>query len=136
MPLLATWSPRMLSVLRIIVGLLFIEHGLMKMFHFPGPQPGVPSPLTALLMTAAWIEIIAGGLVTQGLFTRIAAFVCSGEMAVAYFLFHVRMGRSIFPVMNQGGEAVLYCFIFLFIAAAGAGPWSIDAMLGRKKTSP
>jgi putative oxidoreductase len=131
MPLLATWSPRMLSVLRIIVGLLFIEHGLMKMFHFPGPQPGVPSPLPALLMTAAWIEMIAGGLVTLGLFTRIAAFVCSGEMAVAYFMFHYP--QNFWPGLNMGGEAILYCFVFLYFVFAGPGEWSLDAQL--RKTS-
>ena len=127
MPILVAWSPRVLSVLRIIVGLLFIEHGLMKMFQFPGPQPGVPSPLPALLMAAAWIEMISGGLVTLGLFTRIAALICSGEMAVAYFMFHYP--QSFWPGLNMGAEAILYCFVFLYFAFAGPGEWSIDAQV-------
>ena len=82
---LGLWAPRMLSVLRIMAALLFMEHGLMKLFHFPAPQPGVPDPLPALLMVAALIEVVGGALLAIGLFTRPAAFICAGEMAVAYF---------------------------------------------------
>ena len=79
---LNVWAPRVLSVLRIIAALIFMEHGLMKVFHFPAAQPGVPTPLPTFLIAAAWIEIIGGALIAAGLFTRIAAFICSGEMAV------------------------------------------------------
>jgi len=130
MPNLDAWSPRMLSVLRIIVGLLFMEHGLMKMFHFPGPQPGAPDPLPTLLLVAAWIEMLGGALITLGLFTRIAAFVCSGEMAVAYFMFHFPQG--FWPGLNMGGEAILYCFVFLYLVFAGGGEWSLDAQVRKQ----
>jgi putative oxidoreductase len=119
----ATWSPRLLSVLRIIVGLLFLEHGLSKYFGFPV----MPSfQVTGILWVAGAIEIVAGVLVAAGLFTRVAAFIASGEMAFAYFMAH--LPRNFFPLVNGGEAAVLYCFIFLFIALEGGGPWSIDAM--------
>ena len=103
----------------------------MKLFHFPIAQPGVPDPLPALLIAAASIEIIAGALLTVGLFTRVAAFVASGEMAIAYFLGHAPQG--FWPEVNGGSEAILYSFVFLYIALAGGGAWSIDAArnLGR-----
>lgn len=130
MPNLDAWSPRMLSILRIIAGLLFMEHGLMKMFHFPGPQPGVPDPLPTLLMVAASIEIVGGALITLGLFTRVAAFVCSGEMAAAYFMAHAK--QSFWPGLNMGGEAILYSFLFLYFVFAGPGLWSLDALMRRR----
>jgi putative oxidoreductase len=130
MPNLVLWSPRVLSLLRIVVGLLFIEHGLMKAVHFPVAQPGAPSPLPPMLIAAAAIEIIGGGLVTLGLFTRIAAFICSGEMAVAYFTAH--FPKSFWPGVNQGGEAILYCFVFLYLAFAGGGEWSLDAAVRKR----
>ena len=101
MPNLSAWSPRVLSILRVITALLFMAHGLMKLFHFPAAQPGAPDPLPALLMAAAWIEVIGGGLIALGLFTRAAAFVCTGQMAVAYFTAHA--GNSFLPSLN-GGE--------------------------------
>jgi putative oxidoreductase len=125
----ATWSPRMLSVLRIIVGLLFLEHGLSKYFGFPGPSPAT-FQVFGLLGLAGAIETVAGVLVTVGLFTRIAAFIASGEMAFAYFISH--FPRNFFPMLNQGDAAILYCFIFLFFALEGGGPWGIDAV--RSKT--
>jgi putative oxidoreductase len=127
MPNLSAWSPRILSLLRIIAALLFMEHGLMKMFHFPIAQPGVPNPLPILLVAAAWIEIIGGGLIALGLFTRIAAFVCSGEMAAAYFMFHAP--HSFWPAVNEGDAAILFCFIFLYLVFAGPGEWSLDAQV-------
>ncbi|THD80785.1 MAG: DoxX family protein [Phenylobacterium sp.] len=130
MPNLTVWSPRVLSLLRIIAGLLFIEHGLMKLIHFPGPQQGAPDPLPPLMMAAALIEIVGGGLITLGLFTRAAAFICSGEMAVAYFMVHAKQG--FWPGLNQGGEAILYCFLFLYLAFAGGGEWSLDAQLRKR----
>lgn len=103
---MSAWSPRILSLLRIVAALLFMEHGLMKLVHFPVAQPGVPDPLPALLVAAGVIEIAAGALLTLGLFTRIAAFVASGEMAVAYFTGHLPVG--FWPGVNGGSEAILY----------------------------
>jgi putative oxidoreductase len=130
MPNLDAWSPRVLSILRIIVGLLFIEHGLMKLFHFPAPQPGAPNPLPPMLLAAAIIELVGGGLVALGFFTRAAAFICSGEMAVAYFMAHAP--RSFYPAVNMGEAAVLYCFVFLYLAFAGGGYWSLDALVRKR----
>src|SRR5437868_5407382 len=88
MPNLTAWSPQVLSLVRILAGLLFMEHGLMKLAHFPAAQPGLPSPLPPMLLGAGVIEVVAGALIALGLFTRVAAFVASGEMAVAYFMVH------------------------------------------------
>ena len=129
MPNYAAWAPRVQSLLRIMTALLFIEHVLMKLVHFPAPQPGVPSPLPAILVAAGLIEIVAGGLITLGLFTRIAAFIASGEMAIGYFLFHAPQG--FWPGLNGGDAALLFCFIFLYLAFAGGGEWSLDALRGR-----
>jgi putative oxidoreductase len=130
MPNLTPWAPRALSILRIVTALLYIEHGLMKLVHFPGPQQGVPSPLPPLLVAAAAIEIFGGVLITVGLFTRIAAFICSGEMAVAYFMAHAP--QSFWPGLNMGGEAILYCFVFLYLVFAGPGEWSLDAQVRKR----
>ncbi|GAO40267.1 hypothetical protein SCH01S_45_01100 [Sphingomonas changbaiensis NBRC 104936] len=123
------WAPRMLSVLRIMTALLFMEHGLMKLAHFPAPQPGVPDPLPALLTVAALIEVIGGALLVLGLFTRPVAFICAGEMAIGYFMAHAP--KSFWPAINMGDAAILFCFVFLYLAAAGGGAWSLDAMRGR-----
>ena len=131
MPNLDVWAPRVLSLLRIIAALLFMEHGLMKIFDFPGPQPGVPDPLPTQLLVAAWIEIVGGALLALGLFTRIVAFVCSGEMAAAYFIAHGSQG--FWPGLNGGDAAILFCFVFLYLVFAGPGPWSLDAIV-RKRT--
>jgi len=130
MPNLDVWAPRVLSLLRIIAALLFMEHGLMKLFHFPGPQPGAPDPLPMILMAAAWIEVIGGGLIALGLFTRVAAFVCSGQMAAAYFMAHAPQG--FWPALNGGEAAILYCFIFLYLVFAGPGIWSLDALVRKR----
>ena len=130
---LGIWAPRMLSVLRIMAALLFMEHGLMKLFHFPAPQPGVPDPLPALLMAAAWIEVVGGALLAIGLFTRPVAFICAGEMAVAYFMGHAPQG--FWPALNMGDAAILFCFVFLYLAFAGGGAWSVDAMRSRAVVS-
>jgi putative oxidoreductase len=127
MPIPASWSPRLLSLLRIVAGLGFLEHGTSKFFHFP-PFP-VPGPLPPLLMAAGALELIGGALILIGLFTRPVAFLLSGQMAVAYFMFHAPKGFS--PIVNGGEGAMLYCFIFLYLAAAGAGPWSVDAQRGK-----
>src|SRR3982751_5827241 len=113
---LSRWQPQVLAIVRIIVGLLFLEHGLSKFFGFPVPFP--VHPLPPLLMAAGVIECLAGVLVTVGLFTRIAAFVASGEMASAYFIQH--FPQSFWPLANKGESAILFCFVFLYLAAAGA----------------
>jgi putative oxidoreductase len=130
---LDAWSPQILSVLRIISALLFMEHGLMKLIHFPAPQPGVPDPLPPILLVGAWLELVGGVLIALGLFTRPAAFILSGEMAVAYFMFH--MPRSFWPGVNQGEDAILFCLIFFTLVFVGAGPWSLDAAIVRRRSS-
>ncbi|WP_309644223.1 DoxX family protein [Phenylobacterium sp.] len=130
MPNLNLWAPRVLSVLRIIAALLFMQHGLMKLFDFPAPQPGVPDPLPPILMIAATLEIVGGGLIALGLFTRLAAFVCSGLMAAAYFMAHATQG--FWPALNGGELAIMFCFVFLYLACSGGGPWSLDAVVRKK----
>lgn len=127
---LKQYAPFVLSIVRIVAALLFMEHGLMKVFHFPGPQPGVPDPLPLMLVAAAWLEILGGGLLALGLFSRPVAFVLSGQMAVAYFLAHYP--KSPWPGLNGGDPAILYCFVFFYLVFAGPGPLSLDAMVRRK----
>ena len=120
--------PYVLSLLRIVVGLLFLQHGLSKVFNFPAPSP-VPS-LSGLLILAAILETIGAALFLVGAFTRIVAFILSGEMAFAYFMAHAP--RAFYPLVNGGELAVLFCFIFLYFAFAGGGPLSVDrAMLNQ-----
>jgi len=119
---LSRWQPQILALLRIVVGLLFLEHGLSKFFGFPVPFP--VHPLPTLLIAAGVIECLSGFLVTIGLFTLLAAFIASGEMAVAYWMEHFPNG--FWPLANKGEAAILYCFVFLYLAAAGAGAWSVD----------
>jgi putative oxidoreductase len=129
------WSPQLLSVLRIIVAFLFIQHGAEKWFALPAavmPGGGVAG-VGSLPWFAAVIETIGGGLVLLGLFTRPAAFILAGEMAAAYFIGHA--GRGFWPTLNMGEPAVFYCFTFLYFSAAGAGPWSLDALLVRRRAS-
>jgi len=130
LPWLSRWQPQLLAILRIVTGLLFLEHGLSKYFGFPVPFP--VDPLTPMFMAAGAIELITGTLVTIGLFTRPAAFVASGEMAFAYFIGH--FPKSFWPAANMGENAILLCFIFLYLAAAGAGAWSIDS--ARMRNAP
>jgi putative oxidoreductase len=120
-----TWAPRLLSVLRIVVGLLFIEHGTSKLFGFPQMPNSEGLALFSVIGLSAILEFVGGLLLTVGLFTRVTAFVLSGEMAVAYFVAHAPKG--FFPLLNHGEPAILYCFVFLYLAAAGGGPWSIDS---------
>jgi putative oxidoreductase len=129
---LEKYQPQLRAILRIVVALLFMEHGLAKLFHFPVAQPGAPDPLPTILLAAAIIEVVAGGLIVLGLFTRLAAFIAAGEMAVAYFMFHAPNG--FWPIVNMGEGAILYCFVFLYLAAAGPGAWSVDA--ARVKNAP
>ena len=130
MPNLAAWSPRVLSILRIITALLFMQHGLMKLFQFPGPQPGATEPLPTMLLAAAWIEVVGGALIAAGLFTRAAAFICSGQMAVAYFMAHAPQHWA--PAINMGEAAIMFCFVFLYLVFAGPGPWSLDAIVRKR----
>jgi putative oxidoreductase len=128
------FRPQMLSILRIVMGLLFLQHGLQKWFGFPAPNPSFANiQLMSMVGVAGIIEITCGALVAVGLFTRYAALLASGEMAVAYFFYAKRLARGFTPIVNGGTMEVLYCFAFLYLAFAGAGPWSLDAML-RKKT--
>lgn len=122
------WAPRLLSVLRIVTALLFMQHGSQKLFGIPA-APGFPSQLASLFGLAGILELFGGLLILLGLFTRPVAFILAGEMAVAYFLFHAR--RGFWPLLNQGELAALYCFVFLYLAAAGGGPWSIDSLWRR-----
>ena len=122
-------GPILLSVLRIMAGLLFLEHGAIKLLGFPPGSPMPMPPMFTLIWFAGLIELVGGALIALGLFTRLAAFVASGEMAVAYFMQHAPQG--FFPANNMGDAAILYCFIFLYLAAAGPGPWSVDAMRSR-----
>ena len=122
MDFLKKFSPHILGITRIVVGLLFLEHGLMKIVGFPAPMGH--GPLPPMIMAAGIIELAGGALVALGLFGRIAAFICSGEMAFAYFLGHFPKG--IYPAMNGGDAAILFCFIFLYLAAAGPGSFAIN----------
>ena len=129
------WSPVLLSVLRIVVAFLYIQHGTAKWFAFPAavmPGGGVV-PVGSLFWFAAVIETVGGLLFLFGLFTRPVAFILAGEMAFAYFMIHA--GRGFWPLVNQGEPAVFFCFTFLYFAAAGAGPWSLDALLARRRSS-
>lgn len=127
----AVWRGRMLSVLRIVAGLLFFEHGLQKMFGFPpGSGPHAPYVLFSQMGLAGVLETFGGLAIILGLCTRPVAFLLAGEMAVAYFQVHIR--RSIYPIENRGDNVVLFCFVFLYLTFAGAGAWGVDAMLARR----
>ena len=120
----SAWAPRLLSVLRIVTGLLFLEHGTQKFLSFPARATAAPE-LFSLLGVQGCLEVVGGLLIIVGLFTRPVAFILAGNMAVAYFMAH--FPRSLFPALNGGDAAILFCFVFLYLAAAGAGPWSVDA---------
>ena len=127
-------SPYLLSVLRIVAAFLFVQYGTSKWFAFPAPlMPGGGTvSLTSQAGVAAVLEVVGGGLLLIGLFTRPIAFVLAGEMAFAYFLQHAP--RGFWPIVNQGIPAIVFCFVWLYISAAGAGPLSVDAMIGRGRT--
>src|SRR5205085_4837044 len=116
-------------ILRIVAAFLFIEHGLQKLFGFPVPMQGGAPPLASLFGAGGILEFVGGLLLLLGLFTRPVAFLLAGEMAVAYFMVHARGG--FWPLLNRGELAVLYCFVFLYLAAAGGGPWSGDRLWRR-----
>ena len=124
------WSPALLSVLRIVVAFLFMQHGAMKLFGYPGAGDHKVE-LMSLFGLAGVLEFFGGALILLGLFTRPVAFLLSGEMAFAYFIGHA--GGGFWPVLNGGAPAIFYCFYFLYLSAAGGGPLSLDALLGRKR---
>ena len=129
---LTTWSPRVLSIFRIIIGLLFLEHGTSKYLSLPvSPMTGV-NPLSLSGINGV-IELVGGVLIVLGLFTRPVAFILSGDMAVAYFIAHAP--RGFFPLLNGGELAIVYCFAFLYLAAAGGGEWSIDHLRAGSEAS-
>jgi putative oxidoreductase len=126
------WTDRILSILRIVAGLIFVSAGTMKLFNYPpSGMPGMPVELISQMGLAGILETFGGLAITLGLFTRPVAFVLSGEMAVAYFQAHAP--QAFFPTQNNGVAAVLYCFFFLYLVFAGAGSWSIDALIARSK---
>ena len=127
------WAPQLLSVLRIVVAFLYFQVGSAKWFAFPAAimPGGGTAPVGSLVWFAGVIEVVGGTFLLLGLFTRPVAFILSGEMAFAYFIGHFPNG--FWPVLNQGAPAVFYCFTFLYFSAAGAGPWSLDALLARRR---
>lgn len=124
------WSPETLSVLRIVAALLFLQHGCAKLFHVPYQAMFAHLPLMSLLGLQGVIELVGGGLLTIGLFSRPVAFILCGDMAVAFFIAH--FPRTWLPILNGGDLAVLFCFAFLHLWVAGPGPWSLDALLGAR----
>lgn len=127
---LSSWTPYALAILRIVAGLIFLEHGTQKLLGFPAGERAFVEAFT-LSWWAGLLELILGTLITLGLFTRVAAFFASGEMAVAYWLAHAP--RNFFPVNNDGDAAILYCFVFLFLVFAGPGKWSVDGWRGTEE---
>jgi len=121
----SNWGPQLRSVLRIVAALIFVQAGTMKLFGFPVVMPaGATAPFLSQTWIGGFLEAVGGGLLVLGLFTRPVAFVLSGMMAVAYFQFHFPSG--FWPVVNGGTAAAVYCFVWLYFSAAGAGPWSLD----------
>ena len=126
-----SWSPYLLSILRVVVAFLFIQFGTGKIFALPAaimPEGGT-APFNTLAWWAGFLESFGGLFILLGLFTRPVAFLLSGEMAFAYFIGHAPQG--FWPVLNQGHSAILFCFVFLYFSSAGAGPWSLDALRER-----
>lgn len=133
-PARSPWPGRMLAVLRIASGLVFMSAGTMKLFGFPAsPTPMPPIPLMSQIGVGGLLEVFGGLAIVLGVLTRPVAFVLAGEMAVAYFQFH--FPQSFFPTVNNGVAAVLHCFIFLYLAATGAGAWSVDEVIARSRGS-
>lgn len=124
------FRPQLLSLLRIVSGLMFLQHGTQKVFGFPAPARG-PFDIASQMGIGGVLELVGGVLLVLGLFTRPVAFVMSGMMAVAYFQFHAMSGGP-FPLVNQGELAALYCWVFLYLVAAGPGPWSLDEVMRKR----
>ncbi len=125
-PLLAPYRAQALAVLRIVTGYMFVMHGTGKLFHFPVVEGYEGVNLLSLGGAAGVVELVCGALVLVGLFTRIASFLASGQMAVAYFMAHATLPTVLVPLQNAGELAVLYCFVFLFFVFAGPGAWALD----------
>jgi putative oxidoreductase len=125
------WAPRLLGLLRIVTALIFMAHGTQKLLGFPAPPSSGQPPLLSLFGIGGAMELVGGLLILLGLFTRPVAFLLAGEMAVAYWMFHAP--KSFYPVLNGGDAAILYCFVFLYLVAAGPGSWSLDTLLGRRR---
>ena len=125
---MAAWAPRALSVLRIITGLMIIEHGMAKLLGWPVVAAFANLKLFSLLGLAGTLELVGGALLIIGLFTQPVAFILSGEMAVAYFMVHAPR-NFLFPLLNGGSLAIVYCFACLYLSTAGGGPWSVDATM-------
>jgi putative oxidoreductase len=124
---LGNYSPHIYAILRIVAGLTFALHGSQKLFGIPGDKQSVS--IVSLMGFGGLIELVCGLMIALGLLASYAAFIASGEMAVAYFMLHFPKG--FLPIINQGDLAVLYCFLFLYVATRGSGPWSVDALIGR-----
>lgn len=127
---LQPWAPRVLSLVRIVAGLIFMEHGTQKLLSFP-PGPHAGPEAMSLIWWSGVIELVAGALIALGLFTRPAALIASGMCAVAYWTVHAPQSR--FPVNNGGDAAILFCFLFLYLVFAGPGPWAADAARSRRR---
>lgn len=127
-----TWAPRMLSILRIVSGLVFWQHGVQKILQFPVARPG--PEVMSLTWFAGMIELLLAPLLIVGLFTRPVALILAGEMAFAYWIGHAP--RGFYPSVNGGNLAIMYCFVFLYLAFAGGGPWSVDSALRRQGKLP
>lgn len=128
--MLSRYQPAALSLFRVITGLMLFQFGVAKILKFPAGTPFEKVELFSLIGTAGLLELILGGLLIVGLFSRIAAFILSGEMAFAYFIGH--FPRGFFPILNNGSLAIMLCFACLYLATAGGGPYSVDAMMGKK----
>ncbi len=128
-----SWAPYFLSILRIMSAFLFIPSGTMKLFAFPVGMPAGAPPLQvgSQMWIGAILELVGGALLLLGLFTHPVAFILSGMMAVAYWQFHSPAG--FWPVVNKGAPAAMFCFVFLYLSAAGAGPWSVDALMDKNR---
>lgn len=132
---LTAWTPRVLSILRIITGFLFLWHGSQKLFNYPPMPPmppDAPAPPFAFMLFAGILEFGGGLLILIGLFTRPVAFLLSGMMAVAYFIGHAFNGKGFLPLVNSGELAVIYCFVFLYLFFAGGGAWSLDRLIWKR----
>ena len=121
---ISQYEPQTRAIFRIVVGGLFMLHGTMKLFGWPGSQPAPVLDPTSMIGIAAVLEIVGGGAIVIGMLTRVVAFLLAGEMAVAYWMVHA--AQSMYPAINQGDAAILFCFVFLWLSAAGSGPWALD----------
>lgn len=130
MPNLSAWSPTVLGILRVVTGLLFLEHGAQKLLNFPAGEHGGVE-LASLMGVAGGLELVGGALIVLGLLTRPVAFLLSGQMAIAYWSAHAP--ASPFPINNGGDAAILYCFIFLYLVFAGPGRFAVDDLIGARK---